>query len=358
MDSILNVDDYTPGRYARTKVLQQAGFNVREASTGKEALRLISEHNPSLILLDVNLPDMSGFEVCKQIKGDPKTFATTVVHISATNVQSHHQVEGLNCGADSYLLEPIDPSVLIATVKAFFRARQAEEALRRSNEALEQFGFRVAHDLIEPLRTMTTYTELIARSMGPNIDEGTARNLQFVIDAGRRMKAFIDGLLENAHATHASSLHTKLDCEKIFLRVLENLKTSIATSGAVITHDRLPEISADLALEQVFQNLISNAIKYRRPEVKPEIHVTARTSSEEWVFSVRDNGIGIDPADKDHIFQMFHRGHGKEIPGSGIGLALTSKIIEDCGGSIWVVSDPGMGSTFYFTLPRIPPRRD
>jgi two-component system, sensor histidine kinase and response regulator len=357
MDSILNVDDYTPGRYARTKVLQQAGFNVREAGTGKEALRLAFEYNPSLILLDVNLPDMSGFDVCKQLKSDPKMFATTIVHISATNVQSHQQVEGLNSGADSYLLEPIDPSVLIATVRAFFRARQAEEALRRSNEALEQFGYRVAHDLSEPLRTMTTYTELIARSLGPNVDESTAKNLHFVIDAGKRMKVFIDGLLENAQASHATSQNQKLDCEKVLAWVLENLKTSIANSGAVITHDRLPEISSDLGLEQVFQNLISNAIKYGRPGVMPEIHVSARTSSEEWVFSVRDNGIGIEPADKDHIFQMFHRGHGKEIPGSGIGLALTSKIVEDCGGSIWAVSDPGVGSTFYFTVPRVPPRR-
>ena len=115
---ILNVDDYDPGRYARTKVLKQAGFSVMEAATGRETVRLVTEHHPSLILLDVNLPDINGFEVCRQIKSNPRTKASTVVHISASSVLTDHQVQGLECGADSYLVEPIDPRVLIATVRA------------------------------------------------------------------------------------------------------------------------------------------------------------------------------------------------------------------------------------------------
>ena len=165
MESILNVDDYSPGRYARTKVLQHAGFKVREASTGEEALAMAEEFLPPIILLDVNLPDMSGFDVCKLIKRNPKTGAATVLHISATNIQTHHQVQGLDCGADSYLVEPVDPAVLIATIKAFLRARQAEEALRRSNEELERFAYRVAHDLNEPLRTMAAHTGLLKRNL-------------------------------------------------------------------------------------------------------------------------------------------------------------------------------------------------
>ena len=170
MESILNVDDYGPGRYARTRVLQQAGFNVQEAATGKEALELASTYCPPLILLDVNLPDMSGFEVCRLMRQNPRTLSSTIVHISSSNVLPHHQVTGLNGGADSYLVEPIEPTVLIATVKAFFRAREAEEALRRSNEELEQFSYRVAHDLTEPLRTIVTHTQLMqmqVRSQSP-----------------------------------------------------------------------------------------------------------------------------------------------------------------------------------------------
>jgi len=213
MDSILNVDDYGPGRYARTKVLQQAGFAVREASTGREALQLIAEHNPPIVLLDVNLPDMSGFEVCKQVKLNPKTGSTTVVHISATNIQVQHQVEGLDCGADSYMVEPVDPAVLIATVKAFLRARKAEDALRRSNEELERFGYRVAHDLNEPLRTMVTHAQLLERDLGKTLSANSTRSLQFVIDASKRMHQFIEGLLDN-HCVYPYLLWNKRDTPK------------------------------------------------------------------------------------------------------------------------------------------------
>ena len=175
MSSILNVDDYGPGRYARTRVLQRAGFNVREASTGSEALALAFEFAPPIILLDVNLPDMSGFEVCKRIKRDPRTGTTTILHISATNVETHHLVQGLDCGADSYLVEPVDPNVLIATINAFLRARRAEDALRRSNEELERFAYRVAHDLSEPLRTISSHTTLLEKARASNWTSGRLR---------------------------------------------------------------------------------------------------------------------------------------------------------------------------------------
>jgi len=354
MESILNVDDYTPGRYARTKVLQQAGFTVREAATGKEALQQAIEHQPSIILLDVNLPDMTGFEVCKLIRKDPKIIGTTVVHISATNVQSHQVVEGLDCGADSYLVEPVDPMVLIATVKAFLRARQAEEALRRSNEELERFAYRVAHDLREPLRTIITHTQLISRDLGPQLSASSAKGFSFVIDAATRMQSFMEGLLQYAQVTHADEQIGPFDCERMLARITADLKATISASGAQITHDPLPEIVADPGLEQVFTNIISNAIKYRRESVKPEIHISVQGGGAGWIFSIRDNGIGINPLHKVDIFRMFHRMHGREIPGSGIGLALTKKIIEAHGGTIWVESEPGRGATFYFRVPKIP----
>jgi signal transduction histidine kinase len=354
VESILNVDDYSPGRYARTKVLQQAGFVVREASTGKEALQLAAAYNPSLILLDVNLPDMSGFEVCRLIRKDPKIGSTTVVHISATNIQPQQQVEGLDCGADSYLVEPVDPEVLIATVKAFLRARAAEEALRRSNEELERFGYRVAHDLSEPLRTMIAHTQLLERTLGPHLPENSSKSLSFVIDAASRMQTFIDRLLTYAQLTHVTGQTGRFDSEQMLERTLSNLAATINASGARITHDPLPEVMADPALEQVFQNLISNAIKYRRTDVEPEIHISARADGDSWVFAIRDNGVGIEELQKENVFQIFRRLHGREIPGNGIGLALSKRIVEAHGGSIWVESVPGVGSTFYFRIPKQP----
>ena len=225
-----------PGRYARTKVLQQAGFTVREASTGKEALQLAAAHNPALILLDVNLPDMSGFEVCRLIRNDPKIRPTTVVHISATSIQPQQQVEGLDCGADSYLVEPVDPAVLIATIRAFLRAREAEDALRRSNEELERFGYRVAHDLSEPLRTMVAHTQLLEKRLGPQLPANSLESLNFVIDAASRMQTFIDRLLTYAQLTHVSGQVTRIDSEAMLDRTIANLAATINASGARITH--------------------------------------------------------------------------------------------------------------------------
>lgn len=349
---ILNVDDYIPGRYARTKVLQQAGFSVLEAGTGEETLRLTIEHRPALILLDVNLPDMSGFQVCEQIRKSPETAATTIVHISASSIQNHHQVNGLESGADGYLVEPVDPKVLVATIKAFLRAREAEDALRRSNEELEWFAYRAAHDLSEPLRTITSYTQLLERGLKGRLDENQIKSMRFILDAGQRMSTLIDGLLRYAQTTHINRDVTLVNCEAILSRSTANLAEAIRSTGARITHDRLPEILADGSLDEVFQNLISNAIKYRRDQVPPEIHISAQADGPMWRFSVKDNGIGIKPESKKAIFSVFRRLHGSDIPGSGIGLAVAQKVVTAYGGSIWVESEPGVGSTFFFTVPK------
>ena len=348
--TVLNVDDYTPGRYARTRVLQQSGFAVREAATGLDALSSAIAYSPAVILLDVNLPDMSGFEVCRQLRQNPSTASTTVVHLSATSTGVERQVEGLNAGADSYLVEPVDPSVLVATIRALLRARKAEDALRRSNEELAAFGYRVAHDLNEPLRTMVAHTQLLSRRLGPQLDESTGVNLQLVVDAASRMQTFVDGLLAYSRATHTEQ-KVKVNCESILAGVCANLAESIKASGAVITHGPLPVLLAETGVEHVFQNLISNAIKYAKPGIPPAIHVSASPDGEGWEFQVRDNGVGIEPGQFNKVFQIFQRLHGHEIPGNGIGLALAKRIVEAHSGTIWVASEPGKGSTFYFRIP-------
>lgn len=357
LPSILNVDDYHPARYARSKVLRQAGFEVLEAATGMEALALATEHNPVLILLDVNLPDMSGFEVCQRLKKDPRTNTTPVLHISASNVQSYQQVHGLNSGADSYLVEPVDPAVLIATVKAFLRAREAEEALRRSNKELEWFAYRVAHDLSEPLRTVIAHTELLEMQLGGKLDENASQSIRFVVDGAHRMRSFIDDLLRYAQVTHVDREATIIDSEAVLARIIATLEATILDAGAKISHDPLPPVTADPGLEYVFQNLISNAIKYRREGVAPDIRIAAREDADSWLFSVRDNGIGIEQRYQKEVFDIFRRLHGGDIPGNGIGLALCQKIIQSFGGAIWVESEPAVGSTFYFTLPKDPPSK-
>jgi two-component system, sensor histidine kinase and response regulator len=351
---LLNVDDYGPSRYARSAMLRQAGFKVLEAGTGKDALEAVADNSPSLVLLDVNLPDMSGFEVCRRIKKDPKSSATPVLHISATNIQTHHQVHGLDSGADSYLVEPVDPSVLVATINAFLRAREAEDALRRSNEELEWFAYRVAHDLSEPLRTVTAYVQLLEGELGEGLDPNCAQYMQFVVDGSRRMRTFIDDLLRYARISHVDKELTMVDCGALLDQIAASLAAAIESSGARLEYIGLPAVRADSSLEYVFQNLIGNAIKYRREGVAPEIRISAEISGDAWLFSVRDNGIGIAAAHQDDIFQIFRRLHNREVPGNGIGLALSQKIVKAHGGTIGVKSEPGTGSTFWFTLPREP----
>lgn len=350
--SILNVDDYPPGLYARTKILRQAGFNVMEATRGDETLKLVSEHKPAVVLLDVNLPDMHGFEVCRRIRTNPQLAATTILHITASSIREQQQVHGLNTGADGYLIEPVDPAVLVATIRAFLRVRQAETALRRSNEDLERFAYRVSHELNEPLRTIAMHGQLLENSLTGTLTPDAAKSFQFMQDGVRRMRAFIDGLLRYSQSTHAGSDVRSLDLESVLSDAISSLGAAIQESGAKITYDPLPTLVADSRIEHVLQNLISNAIKYRRDGVTPEVHVSAKLEGGQWIFSVRDNGQGIEPQYRHSIFQVFHRLHGKEIPGTGVGLALAQRIIETNGGKIWVESEPGVGSSFYFTLPQ------
>ncbi len=348
--TILNVDDYMPGRYARTKLLRQNGFPVIEAGTGQEALDMAVLHKPILVLLDVNLPDMNGFEVCRRLRSNPETALITILHISASSVLSQHQVRGLDAGADGYIVEPVEPEVLLATVNAFIRTRRAEEASRQASEALRWFAYRVGHDLNEPLRTIAIYSELLKNRL-TDLDEESTSYLNFIGDATIGMRALMDGLLRYAEATATESELRDIDCELMLSGILANLGGVIQASGARITHDKLPVIRAKPELEHVFQNLISNAIKYVRPGVTPEVHVSAIQQGGAWTFSVRDNGVGIEPEYYQGVFEIFKRLHGNDFPGSGIGLALSRKIVEAHGGTIRVTSEPGVGSTFFFTIP-------
>jgi light-regulated signal transduction histidine kinase (bacteriophytochrome) len=332
-------------------LLKQKGFHVIEAATGRECLAMIDRHKPSVVLLDVNLPDMSGFDVCRRIRSDPQTAAITILHISASSVMAQHQAHGLDSGADGYIVEPVEPAVLIATVNAFLRARHAEEALRKSAEELRWFSYRVGHDLDEPLRTITAYAQLLKIRLRRDEDPETATLLDFIAGGALRIRSFMDSLLQYLRASHEETESGPVDTEAVLSRVVANLASAIADSGAVVTHDALPTIQADQRLEHVFQNLLSNAIKYRRLGVIPTVHVSAILKTPEWVFSVRDNGVGIEPQFAEGIFEIFRRLHGRDIAGHGIGLALAKRVVEAQAGRMWVESEPGTGSTFYFTVP-------
>jgi light-regulated signal transduction histidine kinase (bacteriophytochrome) len=237
--------------------------------------------------------------------------------------------------------------------------KRAEEQLKRtmadlerSNRELEQFAYVASHDLQEPLRMVSSYTQLLARRYQDQLDQDAHDFITYAVEGAERMQRLINDLLTYSRVGTRGKPFGKTDCQRALQDTLANLQTAIEETHATVTHDPLPIVLADEPqLVQVLQNLVSNAIKFHA-EAPPRVHIGAQRQDGEWVFSVSDNGIGIDPQYHERIFVIFQRLHsGDEYPGTGIGLALCKRIVERHGGRIWVESDLGEGATFCFTIP-------
>jgi PAS domain S-box-containing protein len=233
------------------------------------------------------------------------------------------------------------------------------EELARSNRDLEQFAYAASHDLQEPLRMVASYTQLLAERYGGKLDENADKFLGYAREGALRMQVLIRDLLAFSRVVQAGVTGKNVDCDVALEEALQSLTAAIEESGAVVTHTALPNVWADQTqMAQVFQNLIGNAIKFRNG-APPKCAVSAEKSGRNWLFSVSDNGIGIAPEDAGNIFVAFQRLHARtEYPGNGIGLAICKKIIEHYGGTIWVESQVGQGSTFKFTLPAAAPEEE
>lgn len=229
---------------------------------------------------------------------------------------------------------------------------RARDALERSNLDLQQFAYVASHDLQTPLRNISGFTQLLQRSYAGRFDATADDWLQRIVNGTQRMHSLVRDLLAFSRVDSAARPFDAADLNKVFDDVLSWLKPAIDSAGAVITRDQLPIVRGDATqLAQVLQNLIGNGILYRSSET-PRIHVSASQGPGEWIISVRDNGIGIDPRHQERIFEIFQRLHTqREYPGTGIGLAICRRVITRHGGRIWIESKPGAGSTFLFTLP-------
>ena len=228
-----------------------------------------------------------------------------------------------------------------------------ERELRNANEDLEQFAYSASHDLQEPLRTVMAFSQLLAARAGKNLDAQSLEFLHNVMSGATRMEALLRDLLIYARTTRLEMPAESTDVNQAIEAALTNLQAAIVESGAVIDFEALPTLRVHpTQLEQLFQNLIGNAIKYRRPGVAPAVRITSKKMNAQWLFSVEDNGIGIEARYKEQIFGLFKRLHTEgAYSGTGIGLALCQRVVERHNGRIWVESNPGEGSTFYFTLP-------
>ena len=253
-----------------------------------------------------------------------------------------------------------DEKVVQCSIRDITARRQAEEEkdriaedLKRSNKELEQFAYVASHDLQEPLRMVSSYVQLLAQRYEAQLDVKARKYIDYAVDGAARMQQLIEDLLLYSRAgTHGGPL-APTDSGTALATALENLAKRIQEEKAIVTHGDLPIVRADVSqLVLVFQNLLSNAVKFHG-EAPPRIHVSAEERAREWVLAVRDNGIGIDPKYGDRVFAIFQRLHTREeYPGTGIGLAVCQRIVERHGGRIGFESEPGVGSTFHFSIPK------
>ena len=283
-----------------------------------------------------NAANAEGFLLKSSGEEVPVIFSTTVMR------DKEGQAQGYVCVAQD----------ITERKKAEEKMKMFTQELEHSNAELEQFAYVASHDLREPLRMVTSYIQLLQRRYQDKHDSDANDFIGFAVDGVARMQNLIDALLMYSRVGRNRIPFVLVDCENILKKVLNNLEVVIREQNAVVTHDPLPAIMADeILLTQLLQNLISNAIKFKSKDVQPLVHICVIEGHDDWTFSVKDNGIGIDLKYKDRIFIIFQRLHTREeYPGTGIGLAVCKKIVEYHGGTIWVDSAPGQGTTFYFTI--------
>ena len=371
--TILIVDDMPANLEVVTSHLERQGYCAVVALGGDEGIERAEFVHPDLILLDVMMPGLDGFETCRRLKANPATRDIPVIFMTAL-ADTADKLAGFAAGAVDYVTKPLNGAEVLARIEthlALYALRQqlaaqntrlqqeiaarelTQAALQRSNTELEQLAYVASHDMQEPLRMVASYLQLVAQRYQGRLDADADEFIGYAVDGAKRMQALINDLLAYSRLGTKARPFEPSDCNAIVETAIAQLRLAIEDSGARITHGSLPTVMGDATqLLQLFQNLLSNAIKFRR-DVPPVVHVDAQPWDAAWRFSVHDNGIGIAAEYFERIFVLFQRLHGRgEYPGTGIGLAICKKVVERHGGSIAVQSQPGEGSTFSFTLPR------
>ncbi|MEG4420423.1 ATP-binding protein [Microcoleus sp. LAD1_D5] len=420
LGNILVVDDTPENLRLLSTMLTQRGYTPRCVINGKMALRACNSNPPDLILLDIMMPEMNGYEVCQHLKLEPKTREIPVIFISAKD-EVFDKVNAFAVGGVDYISKPFQFEEVLARIESHLSLRNLQKQLKeqnvllqeeitsrlavektlqeknhilqqeirtrravekalqeqnlvlqqeishrqraesallksnqelaRSNAELEQFAYVASHDLQAPLATIASYAQLLEKRYKDQLDSQGSKFIGNIVQGCTRMQNLIDDLLEYSRVGRSRKPFTLTDCNHAVEQALANLQGAIGETQAIVTYSELPAVMGDISqLVQLFQNLVSNAIKYRH-DAPPVVHITACKQEKNWFISVSDNGIGIAPQHQKRIFQIFQRLHTqREYSGTGIGLAICQKIVELHGGCIWVESEPEQGSTFYFTL--------
>ncbi len=360
---ILLVEDSENDAALLVRELSKGGvdFSFERVETAESMERAFKEQRWDLIIADYKMPRFSGLEAVFLAK--EKDAAIPVIIVSGT-VGEDVAVETIKAGANDYLLK----GNLIRLVPAVQRAlresqmfrehKQMQEELVRSNTELQQFAYSLSHDLQEPLHMVVSYVRLLQQRYKGRFDTDADGFIDFAVSGGTRMQEMINGLLEYSRVNTRGDKFTVVDTGMVLKGALDNLRFMIQDAHAVVTHDPLPGVWADeIQLVRVFQNLISNALKFKGTQ-PPVIHISCVLQDTEYVFSIKDNGIGLAVEFQERIFGFFQKLHGSAYAGVGIGLTITKRIIERHAGRIWVESCPDKGSTFFFSIPLSPKEGD
>lgn len=364
---ILVVDDLLENGQLLLQMLTEAGYEVRQAINGKQALRAVRYDPPDLILLDIRMPDMDGYQVCEELKKSESTAHIPVIFLSALN-ESLDKVKAFSLGGADYIAKPFDVTEVLARVNNQLTiarqqnqlAQQNQELyrlnaeLRHTNSELEQFTFIVSHDLRQPLASIKANVRRLMLKHWQEATPGVKERIERIDEITDRMNHLIENLLMYAQVgSNPETDYQTVDCNRLLIQVLNNLQQAISDSKAQINAHDLPTLQANpIQLAELFQNLIANAIFYSG-NAPPQIAITAATEETEIRFTVSDRGIGIPEDAYESIFQAFKRLNPRSPqPGTGIGLAICRKIVEAHGGRIWLESQVNVGTTFYFAFPK------
>ncbi|HEY7641386.1 MAG TPA: ATP-binding protein [Steroidobacteraceae bacterium] len=379
--NILLVDDEPANLHALQAVLEPLEQNLIVASSGTQALRQVLEHDFAVILLDVQMPDMSGIETAAMIRERERSKTTPIIFLTGVVKTAEMMFKGYSAGAVDYLMKPVISGVLRAKVEVFVELAQVRQSLHQeiaertriggemarlnmvleqrnedltaANSDLEAFSHSVSHDLRMPLRHIQAYVSMIEESALSKLSPDEQRRLQGVREAAQRMSQLIDDLLAFSRIGRTAMRKAPVDLNALVQAVIAELQPELKTRKVEWTLQQLPYISGDRALlHQVFLNLLANAVKYTRTRAEARIQVFAVEQDDEIIVGVKDNGVGFDPAYSDKLFGVFQRLHSAtDFEGTGVGLANVRRIVQRHGGRTWAESALNEGATFYFSLP-------
>jgi two-component system sensor histidine kinase/response regulator len=356
---VLLVDDVEANLVALEGILGRMPCQLVRANSGNEALRLLLKHEFAVMLLDVQMPEMDGYEVAQHARDNSDTRNVPVIFVTATHETKESVLRGYDAGAFDLLFKPIDPYVLRSKVQVFLdlylgrrRLQEEIEAHRRTLAEVEAFNYSVSHDLRAPLRPLDGFSKVLIEDYADKLDDRGRDYLARIRAAAGRMGQLIDDLLELSRVSRADLRRRQVDLSELVKTIVEEIRADGANGDREVVCPSGLTVSGDPGLLRIaFENLLRNAWKFTQKQPQPRIEFGRTMTASEKIYFVRDNGVGFDSTYANKLFQPFQRLHGAEFAGTGIGLAIVDRIVHRHAGRIWGESAAGEGATFFFTLP-------